>query len=100
MTFLPHGKVTPLGARLHGVKSDNDGMLPSDLERVLTSWEQLRPGCRRPKLIYAVTSGGNPTGVTWSLARKRAVYDLARSHDLMLVEDDAYGLLQFVRVSE
>lgn len=50
-------------------------------------------------MLYAVTSGGNPTGVNWSLDRKKAVYHVARAHDLIIIEDDAYYFLQFNRVS-
>ncbi|XP_070194496.1 kynurenine/alpha-aminoadipate aminotransferase, mitochondrial-like isoform X2 [Littorina saxatilis] len=86
-----------IGANVYPVAADEDGMLPKELDRVLSSWDQLHPGCRTPKIIYTITSAGNPTGVTWSLGRKRAVYELARSHDLIILEDDAYYFLQFNR---
>ena len=88
----------PIGAKVHFVKTDGEGLDPADLDRVLTSWTDLHPGSKKPRVLYAITSGSNPTGVTWSLARRRAVYDVARSHDLMILEDDAYYFLQFNRV--
>lgn len=89
--------VAPLGAKVESVRTDNKGMIPQDLTRILTSWNELHPGCPKPKTIYAVASGGNPTGVSWSLARKRTAYDIARSHDLIILEDEAYYFLQFSR---
>ena len=37
----------------------------------------------------------NPTGVSWSEARKAAVYSLACEFDFLILEDDAYFYLQF-----
>nr|KAG5703261.1 hypothetical protein BaRGS_034172 [Batillaria attramentaria] len=88
----------PIGAAFYGVKSDDQGIDPEDLERILSTWSTVKPGTKKPKVLYAITSGGNPTGVTWSLERKRAVYQVARSHDLIILEDDAYYFLQFSRV--
>jgi aspartate/methionine/tyrosine aminotransferase len=92
-------QIRALGASVHGVKADDEGMMADDLDRVLTSWDELHPGIKKPKVIYFVTSGGNPTGVTWSEGRKHAVYDVARTHDMILLEDDAYYFLTFTRVS-
>ncbi|KAK7491926.1 hypothetical protein BaRGS_00016772, partial [Batillaria attramentaria] len=92
MSMMP-----PIGAAFYGVKSDDQGIDPEDLERILSTWSTVKPGTKKPKVLYAITSGGNPTGVTWSLERKRAVYQVARSHDLIILEDDAYYFLQFSR---
>jgi len=86
-------------ASVHSIRADGDGMVTEDLETVLTSWSDLHPGTRKPKLLYVVTSAGNPTGVTWSLARRQQVYDVARSHDLMILEDEADYFLLFSKVS-
>lgn len=91
-------QMLPIGSCVHPIKMDMEGMVLEDLETVLTSWSDLHPGCKRPKVLYAITSGSNPAGITWSLARRRAVYNVARSHDLMILEDDAYYFLQFNRV--
>ncbi|KAK7491927.1 hypothetical protein BaRGS_00016773 [Batillaria attramentaria] len=87
--------VLPIGAHFEGIKTDDQGIVPDDLERVLSTWNTLHPGTKKPRMIFVVTSAGNPTGVTWSLERKQAVYEIARSHDLLILEDDAYYYLQF-----
>ena len=50
-----------------------------------------------PKLFNAVPVSCNPTGVSWSEARKTAVYKLACEFDFVILEDDAYYYLQFPR---
>jgi 2-aminoadipate transaminase len=49
----------------------------------------------RPKFLYTVPTYQNPMGVTLSAARRRALIDLARERDLIVVEDDPYGDLSY-----
>ncbi|XP_076463016.1 kynurenine/alpha-aminoadipate aminotransferase, mitochondrial-like [Babylonia areolata] len=87
----------PMGLQALGIPVDSHGIVPEELEKVLTSWNDLHPGARKPKLLYVIPSCGNPTGITTSLDRKRAIYDVARKHDLMILEDDPYYFLNFTR---
>jgi len=68
------------------VATDDEGMVPDDLERRLA-------GARRAKFVYVVPSFQNPTGRTWSLERRQALLDAAARHGLVVVEDDPYGSL-------
>ena len=68
------------------VETDEEGMVPEDLERSIA-------GCRRPKLLYVVPNFQNPSGRTWSLERRHAALDAAARHGLVVVEDDPYGQL-------
>jgi 2-aminoadipate transaminase len=63
-----------------------------DLESVLG---RLRAEGRRPKFVYSVPSFQNPAGVTLSAERRTRLVDLARQHELLLVEDNPYGLLRY-----
>jgi 2-aminoadipate transaminase len=67
-------------------------MRVDELERLL---EQLRLDGRRPKFIYSVPTFQNPAGVTLSLARRQRLVELARLHELLVVEDNPYGLLRY-----
>lgn len=49
----------------------------------------------RPKLFYGVPNSQNPSGITYSAGRRREVADLIRGTGTFLVEDDAYGELNF-----
>jgi DNA-binding transcriptional MocR family regulator len=45
-------------------------------------------------------SGGNPTGSSTTLQRKKEIYEIARQHDLLIVEDDPYYFIQFGQVND
>jgi len=74
------------------IDCDEDGMRIEDLEAVLA---RLDGEGRRPKFVYSVPSFQNPAGVTMSLERRRRLVELARRRELLVVEDNPYGLLRF-----
>ncbi|HEY7950881.1 MAG TPA: PLP-dependent aminotransferase family protein [Solirubrobacterales bacterium] len=74
------------------VECDTEGMRIDELEAVL---ERLDGEGRRPKFVYSVPTFQNPAGVTMSLERRRRLVELARSRELLVVEDNPYGLLRF-----
>lgn len=74
------------------VATDEDGMRVDELESVLAD---LASAGRRPKFIYSVPSFQNPAGVTLSAPRRVRLVELAREHELLVVEDNPYGLLRF-----
>ena len=74
------------------VAMDDDGMRIDELEELLAALE--REG-RRPKFIYSVPTFQNPGGVTMSLERRRRLVEIAREREILVVEDNPYGLLRF-----
>ncbi|HEX5761676.1 MAG TPA: PLP-dependent aminotransferase family protein [Solirubrobacterales bacterium] len=74
------------------IDCDEEGMRIEDLEAVLA---KLDAEGRRPKFVYSVPSFQNPAGVTLSLERRRRLVELARQRELLVVEDNPYGLLRF-----
>ncbi len=74
------------------VPVDEEGMRIDELEEVLAGLA--REG-RRPKFIYSIPSFQNPAGVTLSEPRRRRLVELAREHEVLVVEDNPYGLLRF-----
>jgi 2-aminoadipate transaminase len=74
------------------VECDDDGMRIEELEAVL---ERLDGEGRRPKFIYSVPSFQNPAGVTMSMQRRQRLVELARIREMLVVEDNPYGLLRF-----
>lgn len=74
------------------IECDEDGMRTDELESVL---ERLAGEGRRPKFIYSVPSFQNPAGVTLSLERRRRLVELARAHEVLVAEDNPYGLLRY-----
>lgn len=47
------------------------------------------------KFAYVVPDFQNPTGLTYSEEKRKAVLDLVRKYHCILVEDDPYGELSF-----
>jgi len=75
------------GARLLPVPLDAEGLRVDLLEQLLAR--------HRPKFIYTLPTGHNPTGVTLSRPRRHALLELAARHGIPIVEDDAYGELAY-----
>jgi kynurenine/2-aminoadipate aminotransferase len=85
----------PMSCHLVGVETDQDGMIPSQLEDTLVYWDSRFPGKRKPKVLYTIPTGGNPTGATMPNNRKEEVYRICQRHDLLILEDDPYFYMQF-----
>jgi 2-aminoadipate transaminase len=79
-------------AETHQVPMDDDGMRVDELESLM---DRLAADGRKPKFIYSVPSFQNPAGVTLSLERRRRLVELARSREVLVVEDNPYGLLRY-----
>lgn len=75
-------------AKVIAVDSDDDGMLPDDLEQKLKQY--------KPKCVYVVPTFSNPAGRVWSLERRKTLIDLVHKHNVVVFEDDPYGELQFL----
>lgn len=48
--------------------------------------------------MYLNPTGANPTGTTLTTERKRQLYKLAQKYDMIILEDDAYYQLHFLKV--
>jgi 2-aminoadipate transaminase len=79
-------------ADTHQVAMDDDGMRVDELEELL---DRLARAGRRPKFIYSVPSFQNPAGVTLSEERRRRLVEIAREREVLIVEDNPYGLLRY-----
>ncbi|HKK22975.1 MAG TPA: PLP-dependent aminotransferase family protein [Pseudohaliea sp.] len=71
-----------------GVEMDGDGIIPDALERVLAD---VKAAGKRCKYVYTIPTVQNPTGTIMSLARRHALLEIARKHDIMIFEDDCYA---------
>ena len=74
------------------IEIDSDGMPIDELEAVL---DRLAAEGRRPKFIYTIPNFQNPGGVTMSLPRRRRLIEVARERELLVLEDNPYGLLRY-----
>src|SRR5436190_8050197 len=79
-------------AEVHQIEIDGDGMKMDELEALL---DRLDAEGRRPKFVYSVPTFQNPAGVTLSGERRRRLVELAREREVLVVEDNPYGLLRY-----
>ncbi|KAN0026555.1 hypothetical protein ACTFIV_007544 [Dictyostelium citrinum] len=84
----------PAGVNFAPCLMDDKGMIPSELNNLLSNWESIHPTKKFPKLIYIIPHGQNPTGVLYDMERKEEIYKIACKYDLLIIEDDPHFFLQ------
>jgi 2-aminoadipate transaminase len=77
-----------LGADVVGLPMDDEGLQPEALEQALHEGP-------KPAFLYTIATFQNPSGRTLSTERRRRVVELAQEHDLLVLEDDPYGLVRY-----
>lgn len=70
------------------VPTDDQGMIPEELEKIITTTDRI-------KFIYVIPNYQNPTGICWSLERRKALMDLVTKYEIPVFEDNPYGDLRF-----
>lgn len=75
-------------ARLFGVPVEEDGMDIGALETALQREKNVR-------FIYTIPNFQNPSGVTMSWEKRKAVYALAKKYGVLIIEDNPYGDLYY-----
>jgi DNA-binding transcriptional MocR family regulator len=74
------------------VPMDDAGLIPEALSAALVA---LAEAGRRAKFLYTVPNFHNPAGVSLSRERRDVVVDIASKHNILILEDNPYGLLGF-----
>jgi 2-aminoadipate transaminase len=74
------------------IEMDSDGMRVDLLEETL---DRLARDGRKPKFVYTVPSFQNPGGVTMAPARRKRLVEIAHERELLVLEDNPYGLLRY-----
>ena len=88
----PIAAARALGAGVRGMQIDTKGVVPEALDELLSTWDTKLKG-KKPHVMYTVPTGQNPSSASMTLERAKAVYAVARKHDLIIVEDDPYYTL-------
>lgn len=73
---------------LVGVTLESDGVSIERLEEALKREQNVR-------FFYIIPNFQNPSGVTTSHEKRRAVYELCQKYNVMILEDNPYGDLRF-----
>ncbi len=74
------------------VAMDEHGLSPAALAEAI---EAVHRAGKRVKFLYTIPNFQNPAGITQPVERRRAILDVVEKHDLLIIEDNPYGLLGF-----
>jgi len=83
------GAARILGVDVLAVPEDGTGIDP---EAVRAAARAARAAGRRPRAMYVVPSFSNPSGISLPVSSRQRLLDVAAEEDLLLLEDDPYGL--------
>ena len=83
----PLKQLARLGASVVALPMDEEGLDPDALERELA--------VGGVSFLYTIPTFQNPSGRTLSTERRRRLVELARVHELPVLEDDPYGLVRY-----
>ncbi|HTV67672.1 MAG TPA: PLP-dependent aminotransferase family protein [Rhizobiaceae bacterium] len=75
-----------LDLSLRPVAADRGGMLPDSLDKACAEF--------KPRALFLVPTLHNPTTITLTAERKRALAEVVRKHGVLIVEDDVYRPLK------
>ncbi|MEQ8671480.1 MAG: PLP-dependent aminotransferase family protein [Rhodospirillales bacterium] len=75
----------PLGLRVEGLAMDEHGLIPDAFEQACRD--------RAPRLLYLLPTLQNPTASVMPEDRRRQIAEIARRHEVFVIEDDVYGFL-------
>ena len=74
---------TTMNVRVLGIKQDEEGMRPSDLEQALKA--------QKIKFVYLNPTFQNPTGRTMSLGRRKEIIAICQRYQVPIIEDDIFS---------
>ncbi|MGK3199982.1 PLP-dependent aminotransferase family protein [Amycolatopsis kentuckyensis] len=86
------GSFAAYQAQVVHVAMDDQGLVPSLLREALDRTEKAG---RRVKFLYTIPNFHNPAGVTLAVERRAEILEICREHNVLVVEDNPYGLLGF-----
>lgn len=86
----------PLKMKLTADPADQ-GIDVEYMSHLLDNWANIPEYAHlnKPRFLYTISTGQNPTGMTLSMEKRHQIYAIAQKHDLLILEDDPYGYLKF-----
>ena len=76
------------GANLVGVPVQADGIDLNALENAIKTSKNVR-------FLYTIPNFQNPSGITMSYEKRKAVYELCKKYGVLILEDNPYGEIRF-----
>ncbi len=74
-------------AKLVAMPTDDQGVIVEEAEKLIQK--------HHPKMMYVIPTFQNPTGITLSLERRKALAELASKYGVVIAEDDPYRDLRY-----
>ena len=71
---------------------DADGLVPEALRQAIAS---VKAAGKTLKFLYTIPNFHNPAGVTLAAERRTEILEICRTENLLILEDNPYGLLGF-----
>lgn len=87
------GILKPLGAKMLEIPLDDEGMCVEELRKALQKIGKSHP----VKAMYMNPNSSNPSCITYSLKRRKELYQVAQEFNFLIIEDDAYYFLNFAK---
>ncbi|OIQ77138.1 2-aminoadipate transaminase [mine drainage metagenome] len=79
-------------AQIVHIAMDEDGLIPESVRQAISA---VRARGGKIKFLYTIPNFHNPAGVTLSLIRRQEIIEIAKANDILIIEDNPYGLLGF-----
>lgn len=79
-------------ADIQHVPMDEFGLIPQALREHIA---RLKADGKTIKFLYTIPTFSNPAGVTLTWERRLEILEICRSHGILVLEDNPYGLLYF-----
>lgn len=74
------------------VAGDEQGLIPDALRSTIAA---VQAEGKRIKLLYTIPNFNNPSGVMLAPERRQEIVDICREANILVLEDNPYGLLKF-----
>ncbi|HUU78989.1 MAG TPA: PLP-dependent aminotransferase family protein [candidate division Zixibacteria bacterium] len=82
-----------IGAEIVTIPTDLDGIIPEYVEKAIPMCE--KKFGKKPSILYVVPDSDNPKGTTLPFKRRKALFDIAEQHEMLIIEDQAYKEMRF-----
>ena len=83
------------GANVIAVATDEYGIVPEYIEKTIQIIEKEKIFKKLPEILYVIPDSDNPKGTTLPTKRRKALYDIAVTYNMLIIEDAAYREIQF-----
>ncbi len=87
--------VVKLGGEIVTIRTDLNGIIPECVEAAIRACQ--RELHKTPELLYVVADSDNPKGTTLPEKRRKQLFDIAETYNILIIEDAAYKEIQFLQ---